>query len=76
MEALTKRQNEIVRLRCERGLTIEESAYELCLSRQTVKNHCTAILKRYGFGGFFQICTLYGRATALNPVIAMRPEAV
>ncbi len=76
MEALTNRQNEIVRLRCERGLTIAESAYELHLSGQTVKNHCSTILSRYGLESFFQLCTLYGRATAPNAVIAARPEAV
>jgi len=76
MECLTDRQNQIVALRCERGLSIDEAANELFRSPQTVKNTCTTIMNRFDVNNFFQICTLYGRSTAPNAVHAVRWEEV
>lgn len=77
MDRLTRRQAEIVVLRCRQGMTNAQVAAALGLSPQTVKNHVTAVLRKLGAVGVDQVCYRAGYAAGLREgVPGLRPDYV
>lgn len=76
-DRLTESQRDIVRLRCERGLTNNEIAEVRASSPQTVKNHLSSVFERTGFRSSPHLCFVWGREHGLSArVTAMRPGEV
>ncbi len=57
---LTKRERQIVVLRCRDGLTQDEAGRIIGISVQTVKNHSTIILLKLGASSMSQACWMIG----------------
>lgn len=74
MNRLTARQQEIVHGRCQLGESIDECAYRLGVTRNTVRNHSTDILRRLGMRSFYEVCTQYGRQDGAGEIPAARPN--
>lgn len=56
MRDLTRRQMQIARLRCERGMTNKEVARDLGIALSTVKSTWTTAMKNLGTRGIGQSC--------------------
>jgi DNA-binding NarL/FixJ family response regulator len=74
---LSPREEQVLDLRCRAGLTNKEVAAALGISDQTVKNHVTHILRKYGAQGMDRVCWFdgFGQGVAWSAP-AMRPEMV
>lgn len=74
---LSKRQQEIIKLRCRNDLSIAATAAILDRSTHTVKNHCSEAIRKLGLNSFQGVCYLAGLADGrLNIVDAQRSEVV
>lgn len=74
---LTPTEREIVRLRCERGMTLMEAARVRGCSDQTVKNHMSNVLTKTGFPGTNGLCFAWGYEHGLlDRVDGLRPGEV
>ena len=75
--ALSPTEQEIVQLRCEHGMSLDEVAAHRRCSAQTVKNHMTSILRKTGHGGSNGLCYAWGyERGATFQVDGLRPGQV
>lgn len=68
MLPLTKRQAQLVMLRCEKGLTGEEIAASLGILESSVRTHFWWALRRTGTRSCYQLCYRRGRLSMLKDI--------
>lgn len=61
---LSEREMEVVRQKCEEGLTNEEAGYNLSVARDTIKNHISRIFFKLGAVSMNKVCYEYGKKVA------------
>lgn len=70
--ALTARQQEVVDLVCRQGMSYEQVADRLYVSRNTIKNHMDSAIHRSGSPNCRQLCYWHGRLTMLSDLVGDR----
>ena len=61
---LTDRQYEVLCSVCAEGRSIKETAYHLCIARETVKNHLTGIYRTLRYIGAIRADATYPKTPA------------
>ena len=62
----TPRQDQIICMRCDEGLTYAEVAAQLGITRYCVHQTIHTLMRRMKVRNFYQVCTAHGRATMLR----------